>query len=561
MTLIAPSTDLYLLKLPIDLNDENQLTFASASAQATYFQSLTKTGATDFTYQRKENAIRYPAQIDSIIQYNYVMYKNEAYSTKWFYARITNMQYVNDGMTLISIEEDSFQTWQFDLIYYRCFVEREHVDDDSVGLHTVDEGLETGEYQILDKKNIPLYESEYPSQDWVICFCVTKLPQGSTHIQGEGLTLGGVFTSLHYFAVAGVDTAYATIKLYEQYDQTLTSDDIKNIYMVPRSAIEIPQNPTTWSFTAGGTTFTITAYPLYDSVTTGPFYFQQPSHLAGNYYPKNNKLFSWPFSYAYFSNKAGDTLPVHWEDFPVQTGSYTTGRTINYKKALVASTSISAKLYLTKYKGYEEASGYGTRMYEYGINFAKAPVCAWTTDYYTNWLTQNGVNVATGVAGNVLGGGLAIAGAALASGPLGLAIAGAALGTANSVANAVAQNHQASVTPNNANGDTAVGDVMFAYNKCSVSLYFMTVKPEMAAVIDDYFTCYGYKINRVKVPQINTRVNWNFIKTIGSAIQADAPQDTIDHINRMFDHGLTLWHNPNTFRNYDMPNSIVSTSA
>lgn len=558
MTLIAPSTDLYLLKLPIELNDENQLTFDTVAAQTSYFQSLEKIGETDFTYQRRENAIRYPAQLDSILQFNYVMYKNDAYSNKWFYARITNMQYVNDGMTLITIEEDSFQTWQFDLIYYRCFVEREHVDDDTPGIHTVDEGLETGEYQILDKKNIPLYETATPANDWVICFCVTKLPQGTQSIVGEGLSIGGVFTSLHFFAVAGWAQAYAVIKLYEAYDSSVTSDAIKNIYMVPQTCIEPTQNPTQWTFTAGGTTFTISAYALKDSTTAGPYSWNQPSTLAGGYSPKNNKLFAWPYSYAYFSNKAGDELVVHWEDFPIVQASLSTGRTIEYKKAIVPSTSISAKLYLTKYKGYAETSDYGSRLYEYGINYAKAPVCAWTTDYYTNWLTQNGVNMATGLTSSVIGGGLAIAGAAIAGGPVGLAVTAAALGTATNVASTLAQNHQASVTPGNAYGDQSMGDVMFAYNKCSIGLYYMTIKPEMAAILDGYFSCYGYKVNIVKVPQIHTRVNWNYIKTIGSAIQADAPQDTIDHINRMFDHGLTLWHNPNTFRNYDMPNSIIS---
>ena len=86
----------------------------------------------------------------------------------------------------------------------------------------------------------------------------------------------------------------------------------------------------------------------------------------------------------------------------------------------------------------------------------------------------------------------------------------------------------------------------------------MTVKPEMAAIIDGYFSCYGYKVNTVKVPQFTSRLNWNYIKTVGSAIQADIPQDSIDHINAMFDRGLTIWHNPTTFRNYDMPNTIVT---
>lgn len=83
-----------------------------------------------------------------MINYNYCMYQNENYTNKWFYAFITNMQYVNDNMTEITIETDVFQTWQFNINYKKMFVEREHVNDDTIGLHTVPENVELGEYVI-----------------------------------------------------------------------------------------------------------------------------------------------------------------------------------------------------------------------------------------------------------------------------------------------------------------------------------------------------------------------------------------------------------------------------
>ena len=53
------------------------------------------------------------------------MYQNENYSNKWFYAFITNMTYVNDGLTYVQIATDVYQTWQFDITFKKCFVERE----------------------------------------------------------------------------------------------------------------------------------------------------------------------------------------------------------------------------------------------------------------------------------------------------------------------------------------------------------------------------------------------------------------------------------------------------
>ena len=139
-------TDIRLVKVPIELDNKNQLTFASKTAQYTYFNSCTHIEVDDSSYQRKDNTIRYPGHIDDLIGYNYCMYKNTSYSSKWFYAFITDMRYINDSMTLVTIKTDVWQTWFDDITLKKCFVEREHVNSDNYGEHTVPENLETGEY-------------------------------------------------------------------------------------------------------------------------------------------------------------------------------------------------------------------------------------------------------------------------------------------------------------------------------------------------------------------------------------------------------------------------------
>lgn len=143
---ITPQTEIRLLKVPFQLDNKNQLTFSNIEAQSNYFNSLEHIEINRCSYQRKDNIINFPSHIDRILQYNYVMYKNNNYLDKWFYAFITDMKYENDNLTYISIKTDVFQTWQFDIIYKKMFVEREHVLNDIIGEHTVPEGLETGEY-------------------------------------------------------------------------------------------------------------------------------------------------------------------------------------------------------------------------------------------------------------------------------------------------------------------------------------------------------------------------------------------------------------------------------
>ena len=555
MSAITPQSDLYLIKLPIELDNENQLTFASKSAQQAYFSSCTKIGETDFTYQRKDGVIRYPAHIDDILEYNYCMYKNDAYSDKWFYAFIDGMRYVNDGMTEISIKTDVWQTWQFDLTFNKCFVEREHVNDDTIGKHTVPEGLETGEYEILNLRNIPIYDSS----NWGVCIQCSDFPS-SWGIGTYPSTIGGALNGIGIFGIKASATG-EVIPLQEKLDYILNEFDsdnkgeaIKNIYMVPDTLISDTKlsNNSTYAkkmvdssvFPTDGTSYTL----------------EQPEKLAGNYAPKNNKLFTYPYSYFYLSNRAGANAAFHWEDFPNET--LTGGRVapvIHYKKLMVPTSGLSAKLYFTNYKNWSEVvtSGlveYGTRLYDYGLNFAKVPTCAWTTDYYTNWLTQNGVNIAT----SILTGGIsgAVSGAS-AGGAYG-AIAGAATNTIGSIFGSLASIYQASITPDQANGDLNSADVLYAYAKCSMALYKMTVRPEYAKVIDDYFSAYGYKINEIKVPNTTGRTCWNFVKTVNCNIHAYAPQEDINEIKDMFNNGITLWHDATKFLDYSQTNSIVT---
>ena len=194
-------------------------------------------------------------------------------------------------------------------------------------------------------------------------------------------------------------------------------------------------------------------------------------------------------------------------------------------------------------------------MYNYGINYAKVPVCAWTTDYYTNWLTQNGINVATSATAGIAGGLIGL-GASLATGNL-VGAAGSAIGIGQTIGNTIGEIHRAESTPPQAHGDISAGDFNFCFKRNSISFYEMSVRPEVARVIDSYFSMYGYKVNTVKLPNITGRRNWNYVKTIGCYIDADIPQADLDEIKKLFDNGITFWHNPATFADYSQNNDII----
>lgn len=565
MIRVQPQGQIYLCKTPLESDYKNQLTFSSRQAQTTYFTSTVVKSYDNNTYIRKDGGVKIDCNAEEIRTCNYLFYRNTGFDNRIYYCFITSIEYLSENSTLVRFETDCFQTWYFDLVYKPCFVEREHVSDDTAGLHTVPEGLETGEYQIIDLRNSPMFESASPSTDFFICFCVSDYPNNAgagtsmTSINGENQTVGGVFTGLHFFAVRTLAAARNVITVYNESGETL-ADAIKNIFMIPRCLVNI--NMSTGSLETGGNPTTISSssvaqgvslYPIYDSYTSGEYQLQQPSVLAGNYTPKNNKLYTFPFSYFYVTNKAGEDVVFHWEDFPIVNLNNNRARTCTYKKAMVGSASISAKLYFTNYKNYGEGSDYGTRLYNYGVNYAKVPICAWTTDYYTNWLTQNGVNMTASVATSVASG--AVSGG-LYGGAIGAVVGGATSGLMAVIGN-LAKVHEASVIPNQAKGDLNTGDVMFGYTRNAISFYEMSIRPEYARIIDDFFTMYGYKVNIVKTPSITGRRYWNYVKTIDCNIEGDVPQEDLLTVRNIFNKGCTFWHDATNMYNYNLTNSIV----
>ena len=122
-------SQLYLLSnVEIDADNEFTIDFDNATAQQTYFQSkisdvLDTTG--DFSYIRKDADVKVEKSLEDLLSVNYLMFKNDS---KWWYARITNKEYISPTTTRIYFEIDAFQTFMFDFEIQESFIDREHQD-------------------------------------------------------------------------------------------------------------------------------------------------------------------------------------------------------------------------------------------------------------------------------------------------------------------------------------------------------------------------------------------------------------------------------------------------
>lgn len=514
--MVTPNSNITLLKTPMELSDANTLSFATETAKYNYFNSLTKLALTGATYQRKEGVVRYPTTstitFEDILEYNYCMYQNASYDTKWFYAYITDVKYINDGMVEISLRTDAFMTWQNDIVYKASFIEREHVGDDTRGLHTIPEGLETGEY-VVDSKTQESYNSN-------LC-CVI----GSTASPGEYANLYGGY----YNGIPSGITYYR----YDDYTDIPTFLNALAINSKIDAVIDMFLAP---KWLAGGTSWQNVTIPTSNTVASFDFSVPEISTIDG-YTPKNNKTLCYPYCYTILSNEQGSQGILHQELWTNATG--TTNKKVRVYGCLTPGCSIRAVP--LDYKDNAIA-------FIEGINLGKFPQLNWTTDQYTNWLTQNGVNIATSIASGATN--LAIG--------VGTGKVSSIIGGASQITSTLGEVYAHSLVPDQAKGNTNNGDVTTASSNNIFTAYNMTIRSEMAKVIDDYFTMYGYKVNALEVINPHKRTYFDYIKTIGCNIIGNIPQADMEEIRKLYDNGLTIWHDTTKFLDYSVNNAIIS---
>ena len=566
MPVIAPQTDVYLLKVPLEINDINQLDFSSKQAQFNYFNSLPKYELTEFTYQRKDGIIRVPLVFDELLSYNYVMYRNNEFSDKWFYAFITDLEFKSPNSTDISIKTDTWQSWMFDISFKPSYVEREHVNDDSVGAHTIPEGLELGE-MIVNGNTV-----DFGAEDRGDCIIVdvsmieSQGQWGTLSYQFDDIappmtlppirpTLNGVPSGLVHLVVGYDSTSASLDEVIEVFNYAGMIDAVINCYVVPRSLISGIYKATISANVTGQGSKTAShigiPYETNNQTDIKTQTLTRPTNLAG-YVPRNNKMKTYPFSYFTLSNNSGSSYQYHYEDF---SGD------IQFKLEGTLCPSGNVKALPINYK-----NNSGNAM-DFGVTGAKFPIASWHSDSYTNWLTQNAVNLQMeqrsallgvlagtgqgffqGRESGTSGGGLVGAFAGLGQGVLGLN---------QTVYSQLMAKHQASMIPDQVHGNLNTGDLVYAKNRGDYTYIPMCVKPEISRTIDDYFSQFGYKCDRVKLPNITGRRNWNYVKTVGCYIAGDIPQGDMQEIKNMFDRGITIWHNPSTFADYSQNNDII----
>lgn len=473
------------------------------------------------------SAINVDVSYSTCLGCNYMAFQNYNYNNKWYFAFIDRVEYINELTTRIYYTVDIFSTWLDYWSNKACYIVREHTNDDTLGANTIDEGLGTGDSYIIrsHQRDITITSSTN--------FYIASTFSPESREEKFGGKYNGLYSGARFYGypISGINQAIGYIV------NATTGGGLQAIQAVFTA-------PAFFNPTSSGLVPNSDSPYTYDNEVS-------PISSIGSYVPKNNKVLTFPFVYYELSNAVGGTAILKQELFNSRN---TSGNFVLRVKAVLCP-GCSIRMYPVNYNG-------STNNVDEGITLGKYPICNFAGDIFTNWVTQNGVNIAVNTAQSLVSLGTGVAKAVATYGAMGSGdIAGGALG----VINTLDQIRRADLVPPQVEGNINAGDVMFSSGELTFHVYKKTVKAEIARAVDDYFTMFGYKTNRLKTANQMGRSNWNYVQiaqgeTIGyqkDNVTAIPPEDLIN-INKLYQRGITLWHNHATLGDYTQTNSIVS---
>lgn len=563
MAYIEPNTTIkFLVGVPFDPTYENTMYFANAAEQEAWMLNKTLYTFDRNSYQRVSRGrlkVGWVADalgssvINQLYSSNYMMFKNTNFENKWFYAFVTNVEYVNNNTVEVNYVIDVVQTWLFQFRFNQCLIEREHTTTDVLGENTIPESLEHGPY----REDVPTYYMD--SQVWstgqfrytpAVCLVTTFDAQGQYSpggIVGGRNYWGDTYSGLHY---TFWELTAANVLLINQTLSAIVenakADGVVALFMCPTE------------FAAAAVTGGNVAAKILD--------FGINTTIDG-YTPRNKKLFVYPYNMMYVSNNQGNSAEYRWEEF------------LNpnvISLSIWGNISTNPGMYCKPiaYKGV------GGENDEEALSVTGFPMCAWTNDAYKAWVAQNAGTITATLAGvaaswaTMLASPIASAVQAYnltPNGPIGGAwdesfrssaafasfgngmkdASGSQLsGTIAATLASLGQiyDHKRQPPQSHGNGN---GNLQFQNDLLTFTFRRKFIKREYAKIIDSFFDMYGYATHRVGLPNLNARPCYSYVKTVGASIDGTLPASVCSELEGIFNKGIRFWKTTAVFGSFD----------
>lgn len=505
---------------------EHTIWFPDKQTQANWFAAHTRYTFSEYTYQRVQRGyVRAGLNAEQLYDCNYMMFQNSTFGTKWFYAFIDNVEYINNETTEIHFHIDVIQTWLLDANIGMCMVERNHDTVDWVGSNLVPEPFVEVPVQSCYEDNI-FKSSPLGSQTPWGYVILAQTDENGMSVPGE--IINGVYSGLRVatFSESGASAgSYGPGVTMTEYLQSYEgrADSIISITKVPMDAAQISSIISQSSVPYNRATVTARAF--------------------NGYVPRNMKMYTAPYCYPALETIGGMESKLRFEWFDNHEN-------IVFTRQTSAVPAPELYVYPQNYAGEQDN-------YEAGILLGEFAQGSWSGDTYQMWLAENTFPSFVRLAGTAA----QIAYSFAADNPVTKATANDETGrhiavragieeATNIVANAT---HAASQT-NPVYGNVQKAGLLTGLGVQSIYFKVKCVPYHIALMIDTYFSKYGYAQNKVMIPNLNARPHWTYIKTMDATISGNVPADDLRGLETIFNAGITFWNNGEEVGNYNLDN-------
>jgi len=550
MAYVAPNGTIELFR-GIGLTPEyvDTIWFPNISIQDHVFSQIVRYSFSSQMYTRvSENKCRVHIVADEIRDCDYMRFQNtRAGKSKWFYAFITNIEYINEQVTEITYEIDEIQSWYFEPNsnnhFEKCFIERQHSESDDIGENIVPEPINVTESIVCEKAfSWSSISTKYLVAIGVVDKIANQIAKNQTEYGGLASTvMYFVFDSTNYWKfISAANFADGLIENLISGNNNLWS--ILSVYAVPSE------------FFANGTADSLLGA---DCILLGNLAWSDrksaprltPASHHGNAQDglysdvKNNKMFTYPYSFIRIATPISEQ-DFKYENFFYSGDCYFSLRTTCNPEPVVV-------VFPENYNG-EEFD------FRYAQTINSFPVLT---------LYQN--NMSGELMGKAVKAGLAA---------LGGAVIGAASGGLNvmevaqvgmlhgrdyvknsapllsTTTPSIKGGGSTTFAPFMADTDFPTGAPQFRFR---IDGYQMGLRAQTAELVDQYFSRYGYAQNKIDVPNVHARQKWTYVKTRDCKCTVNAPASSLAKINSIMNNGITWWDSSTSVGHYGNFNNPV----
>jgi len=564
--------------------------FDNRAQQDSYFNSRTTVhnmgGQNSFQRIEGRHFVKVNKSIDDLWGTNYLTFLNR---NKRFYAFVTTMEYINDGLTHVYFEIDVLQTWLFEMNFKPSYVVREHRklwnNDGTPVINTIDEGLNYGlEYDVVESIQV----TPHPFK-WLVIASKQPIATGDEY---KASTVG-IPQPLTYYVVPFFDDdttpnlvleknnlGYTILEpskvLKALYEIETAVNNIVSIYVTDFIGVNVLYDSDSKTITIPDTNqFVFDVVSLksdigsimeVQKITT---FSALSKEVSMNKYKLNNvdvsnvkesKLLMYPYTVLVLDDFKGNRqefkleyieskqLLLRWKG-SVGISNFNTIAPSNYNKeqnsnlslqtsnedALISDQPNDVPILADMLSAYLQGEKNSIKNRQSQLQF----------NSMANLIGQGASTIASTATGNYLG---TFAG-----------VTNMVQGAGNTVYELQGINAKMKDINNippqlQKQGSNTNYNYGNRYN--GVFAMIKQIKPEYKKILEDFFHMFGYKTNELKIPNFHTRQHFNYIETKSCTITGNFNNNDLQKLKNVFNNGITLWHT-NDIGNYNLSNGVI----